>query len=224
MRHSISLSDRAARPGSSWKDRRPIPARDSLWAIAAARQLARAGVTPNQISVASAVAAGFAAGGLWLLPQPWSALACIAGVQIRLLCNLLDGMVALEQGRGTLLGPLYNDLPDRVSDALVLIALGYAAGAGWLGWLAALAAALTAYVRLFGGTLGFKQDFRGPMAKPHRMAVVTAGCIFSLGEHLVFRTHHVFLPTIATIAAGSLLTCGTRLQALILNLERTRES
>ncbi|HEY0793791.1 MAG TPA: CDP-alcohol phosphatidyltransferase family protein [Chthoniobacterales bacterium] len=220
MHQLLSLPGRATHPSGPGQDRRPIPARNSPWAGAVARRLASAGITPNQISLASIVAAAFAAGGLCLLPQPWSALVCIAGVQLRLLCNLLDGMVAVEHGRGSRLGPLYNDVPDRVSDALVLVALGYAAGAGWLGWLAALAATGTAYLRLFGGALGFKQDFRGPMAKPHRMAALTAGCAAAMAEHFISGTHHALLATVAAIAAGSLLTCATRLQALTLNLRK----
>lgn len=51
-----------------------------------------------------------------------------------------------------------NEFPDRIADTLPLVPLGYAAGLPWLGWLAALLAALTAYVRVFGGALGLAQD------------------------------------------------------------------
>eukprot|EP00658_Telonema_sp_P-2_P038702 TRINITY_DN27712_c0_g1_i3.p2 TRINITY_DN27712_c0_g1~~TRINITY_DN27712_c0_g1_i3.p2 ORF type:complete len:108 (+),score=18.36 TRINITY_DN27712_c0_g1_i3:177-500(+) len=48
--------------------------------------------------------------------------------QSRLLCNLLDGMVAGElRGKGEYhnkMGHVYNELPDRVSDAAMLIGLG----------------------------------------------------------------------------------------------------
>ena len=40
--------------------------------------------------------------------------------------------------------------------------LGYAVGWPALGWFGALAAALTAYVRVFGGSLGFARIFAGP--------------------------------------------------------------
>ena len=70
---------------------------------------------------------------------------------------------------------LYNEVPDRVADSLFLVALGYAIGMPWLGWLAALAAAVTAYIRVLGGTFGLAQDFRGPLAKQHRMAVDDRG-------------------------------------------------
>ena len=104
-------------------------------------------------------------------------------MQLRLLCNLLDGMVAIEGGRKSKVGVLYNEVPDRVADSLFLVALGYAIGIAWLGWLAALAAAVTAYIRVLGGTFGLAQDFRGPLAKQHRMAVMTAGCLLGIGEY-----------------------------------------
>ena len=114
--------------------------------------------------------------------SPMMLLVAAVCVQLRLLCNLLDGMVAIEGGKQSAVGALYNEFPDRIADSLLLVALGYAAGVPWLGWLAALLAALTAYVRATGGALGFAQDFRGPMAKPQRMAVLTIACVVGAAE------------------------------------------
>jgi phosphatidylglycerophosphate synthase len=196
-------------------DRRPIRARNARWVKAAASCLGRGGVSPNQISLLSILAAAVGAVSLAFLPQPWNVIGCVCGVQIRLLCNLLDGMVAIEHGKQTPLGPLYNELPDRVSDSVLFIALGYASGIPWLGWLTALLAALTAYIRVFGGALGFAQDFRGPMAKQHRMGVLTAGCLLSIIEHLALGTNQSLRIAGGLIAVGSLLTCWTRIGALV---------
>ena len=216
MREATPLSELpkagAAPPANA--DRRPIRSRDARWAQAAASRLAGSGVTPNQISLASVMVAGIGAVGLVFFPQPWNSIICVCGVQLRLLCNLLDGMVAVEHGKQTPFGVLYNELPDRVSDSALLIALGYASGIPWLGWLAALLSALTAYIRVFGAALGFAQDFRGPMAKQHRMALLTAGCLLSILEHYVVRTNHILAITCGLIAAGSLLTCWTRTRAV----------
>ena len=144
--------------------RRPIAARSSRWAQQAASIVARAGATPNAVSVASVAFALLGAGLLLMWPTAAGLIACAACVQARLLCNLLDGMIAVEGGKKTALGPLYNEFPDRIADSLFIVALGYASGAPALGWFGALAAALTAYVRAFGGALGLGQDFRGPMA------------------------------------------------------------
>ncbi len=87
-------------------DRRPIASRDTGWGHALTRRLTARGVTPNQISIASmgfAALAGLAffigaegqgAGRVILLVL--AALFC----QLRLICNLLDGMVAVEAGQG----------------------------------------------------------------------------------------------------------------------------
>jgi phosphatidylglycerophosphate synthase len=195
-------------------DRRPIRSRNARWAQAIASYLAALGVSPNQISLASVLAGGVGAVSLVFFPQPWNAISCACGVQLRLLCNLLDGMVAVEHGKQSQLGVLYNELPDRVSDSVLFVALGYSSELPWLGWLGALLAALTAYIRVFGAALGFPQDFRGPMAKQHRMAVLSAGCLISIVEHFTVRTNHSLPITCGLIAAGSLLTCWTRTRAL----------
>lgn len=98
-------------------------------------------------------------------------------VQARLLCNMLDGLVAVECGKGGPTGDFFNEVPDRVEDALILGAAGWAAGRPLLGAVAAWLALATAYVRAYRVTRGHGQDFCGPGAKPHRMFVVTVGAI-----------------------------------------------
>ena len=75
-------------------------------------------------------------------------------MQSRLLCNLFDGMVAIEGGKKSANGDLYNDMPDRFADALFIIPVGYVAGGFGieLGWLAALLAVMTALFRWIGHT------------------------------------------------------------------------
>lgn len=156
-------------------DRRPIAARNSRLIGDVAGWLIRRGASPDAISVAGMVAACLAglvfAGtpgqprALWLLGALF--------VQARLLANLLDGMVAIGRNVASSTGELFNEIPDRVSDTAVLAGLGVAAGSVAWGLAAALAAMATAYVRAVGRGLGLPSDFRGPMAKQHRMAVVT---------------------------------------------------
>ena len=103
-----------------------------------------------------------------------------AGIQLRLIANLLDGMVAVEGGRASATGPLYNEVPDRLSDPLLLIAAGYAVHSDPIAGLAAASMALlVAYIRAIAASVGAGQIFLGPMAKPHRMALLTLVC--SLG-------------------------------------------
>jgi phosphatidylglycerophosphate synthase len=193
-------------------NRRPIAVRGSGWAQRIAEVLARSQLTPNQISLLSVL---FALAGAWTLlalPGAVGALLCALAILLRLLCNLFDGMVAVEGGKGTATGALYNELPDRLADSLFLVALGYSIALPWLGWLAALLAALTAYIRALGGALGQAQDFRGPMAKPHRMWLL--GIALVLAALLPAWRQPILLATAAIIAIGSALTCVTRTRAI----------
>src|SRR5262245_898263 len=103
--------------------RRPIAARRSRWAAALARGAIAAHLRPNQISALSIVWAAAAAAALAATPfveARWRAAFLIVAavlIQLRLLCNLLDGLMAVEGGLQTRSGEIYNDLPDRFSDA-----------------------------------------------------------------------------------------------------------
>jgi hypothetical protein len=99
------------------------------------------------------------------------------------------------------------------------VTLGYTVGLPWVGWLGALAAAVTAYIRVLGGTFGLAQDFRGPLAKQHRMAVMTAGCLLGIGEYLWRGTGLVVQVAAWVIAVGGLITCVTRIHAIAAQLK-----
>lgn len=191
-------------------NRRPVTSRSKRWAMKLANVLINHDISPNKISAASIGFAAAAAAIMATATGVFATLAAILLIQLRLICNLLDGMVAIEGGKQSELGSLYNEFPDRIADSLLIVTLGYAAGDATLGWFATLAAALTAYVRVFGGSLGLKQTFVGPMAKQHRMAVMTAGLALNIPESLLFATHHALYVALIIIAAGSVVTCITR--------------
>ncbi|MSS00076.1 CDP-alcohol phosphatidyltransferase family protein [Arthrobacter sp. BL-252-APC-1A] len=211
-------------------DRREIPQRSSRWAAKAADLLAAAKLTPNQISVGSVLFA--AAGAVALI---WSGNASDAVVRavllavaaacipLRLLLNMLDGMLAVEKGMSSPVGDIYNELPDRISDVLFLGAAGIAtaglATAGrvdlgiTLGLLAAILAVLTAYIRCLGAALGTGNFFDGPLAKPHRMWLLMIGVLAGIAEPwLPWQEGWALFCTLALIALGSLITCARRLR------------
>jgi phosphatidylglycerophosphate synthase len=216
-------------------DRRPIAAR--RWPIwqHTAKWLAQRGVSPNGISLAG-MACGMAA-GLALSATPyaadWQPLAWLAGaalIQLRLVANLLDGMVAIESGRASPIGELYNEVPDRVSDVATLVGAGYAVGGDMvLGYLAAFTALFTAYVRAMGKAAGAPQEYCGPMAKQQRMALLTIVALYC------GLTPASWQPTwgdtaprglaaagLLVIAIGGLLTAIRRLRRIAANLRRAR--
>jgi phosphatidylglycerophosphate synthase len=164
--------------------RRPLKTRQSPFFQGVAASLARSGITPNAISFASivfacggAVAFALTARSVGLQHRVWWIVAA-ACIQLRLIANMLDGMVAVEGGKGGPTGDLWNEAPDRVSDTVILIGAGLAAGGiPWLGYGAALVAMFVAYVRALGASVGAGQIFLGPMAKPHRMFTLTVLCV-----------------------------------------------
>jgi phosphatidylglycerophosphate synthase len=146
--------------------------------------LARRGTSPNLISLlgmAFGIAAGLSLAATASWPK-WERTGWLAGavlIQLRLLCNLLDGMVAIESGQASQLGELYNDVPDRVSDPAALIGAGYSAGGSVvLGYTAACVALFTAYVRATGKACGLPSEYCGPMAKQQRMAVLSIVALY----------------------------------------------
>jgi phosphatidylglycerophosphate synthase len=160
-------------------DRRPIASRNLRISQFMANWLVCRGASPNAISVAGmscGILAGVVLGSVGWWPPLGQRLAWMAGailILLRLLANMLDGMVALASGKASAVGELFNEVPDRVSDAAVLIGAGYAPGSDpVLGYWAACAALFTAYVRAMGKAAGCQQEFCGPMAKQQRMAVV----------------------------------------------------
>ncbi len=167
-------------------ERRPLASRNTKLAARSAKALADRGVSPNLISQVSMIFAAWAGLAFWFSGQTGGLLTILClilaavGCQLRLLCNLLDGMVAVEGGRGKPDGPFWNEVPDRVADAMILVGMGLGADHAALGWAAAALAIGTAYVRELGSTQNLPADFRGPMAKPHRMALATGTAIFAI--------------------------------------------
>lgn len=209
--------------------RRPLQSRSTGWARFFSRSLLAAGLTPNAVSLASLgfaalsgaaslVAASGSVGPGWLF---W--LMAAAGIQLRLFCNLMDGMLAVEGGLKSVTGELFNEIPDRIADALILVPLGYAAGTAWgigLGWAAAVGAVFTAYVRALGASLTGRQDFCGPMAKPHRMAAATLGCLLMMGSGWFPVSFPWLIICLAVINAGMVVTGWRRVRHLACYLEK----
>jgi phosphatidylglycerophosphate synthase len=173
-------------------NRRPIAQRSSSWAKFLTRALVKAGASPNLISFSSMVFA--ALGGLcfYAIALATSAgdrvMLCLGAAlfcQLRLLANMLDGMVAVEAGKGGPDGPVWNELPDRFADIAILVGAGYAVAHlgladASLGWAAAVAAVMTAYVREVVRAAGAPADFSGPMSKPRRMFVMTIAALLTI--------------------------------------------
>ena len=211
--------------------RRDVQARNRGWARRTSAALATAGVRPNTVSILSvllAAAAGFclfhvhgASGGSRSLLM----IAAVILMQGRLLCNLFDGMIAVEGGFRTKPGEIFNDFPDRLSDPIILICAGYAIRDVPMGveagWLAGLLAVLTAYARTLAGASGARQRFLGPMAKQHRMAVLSAALVIAAIVRPWGSDSVVIAAGLLLIVVGAAITTWRRACAAVRDLEAT---
>lgn len=214
--YSVRLMDQSS------ESRRPIATRDTGWAKRTAAFLAKQGVSPNTISVFSIVFsflgllsfyADLHSSSLHIL---WMILA-IAFIQLRLIMNLFDGMVAVEHHQKSVIGGLFNEVPDRISDTFTLFGVGLLVrdmpyGMD-LAYLSILLAVTTAYIRCLGASLGCPHYFIGPMAKQHRMAFVCGACVVAVFYMPVF--YYVLI----AMNIGLLITCWRRLARIITHLK-----
>lgn len=207
--------------------RRPIKSRSNPLIIRLAKYFAQHHITPNAISLFSIIPALIAmiSLALWQTPTTLTGkiiflVIAIACIQCRLLCNLIDGMVAIEGGKVTPAGELFNEVPDRVSDTFFFIGMGLALIDPFnhdisygltLGLLASLMAAFTAYIRVLGISMGAPAFFSGPFAKQHRMALMSLALIATIiGLFFSLTTEFLWISLILIII-GSFITTIRRL-------------
>lgn len=204
------------------ENRRPLTSRDTGWAAYVTKRLAATSITPNQISMAGMVAALFAglsflAAGYAETRWPFLLLGAFF-CQMRLLCNLFDGMVAVEAGRAAPDGGFWNEFPDRVSDLFIFMGVALGLGLPALGFAATSFAFLTAYVRELGVNCGAGADFAGPMAKQQRMALITGAAVLSVLEPLWSGQGELLEIALWIVAVGAGVTALRRAVRLVIKL------
>jgi phosphatidylglycerophosphate synthase len=136
-------------------------------------------------------------------------------VQLRLVCNLLDGM-AIEGGKSTATGALFNEIPDRLADALFLVPLGYASGypARLAGGAARCIHRLSPAVRWAS-----RRIFDGTLPKQRRMAVLTVARLVQAVEDALWGSRVSLLAAAIIITIGSFATSVSRTIAIARRLE-----
>ncbi len=200
-------------------DRRPIAARESPISQRLARLLHNWGISPNTISIVSILFSIIAGVSLYFTSKVESPLffwGAAIFILLRLLANMLDGMVAIESGKTSKLGEIFNEVPDRISDAVIFVASGYALGSSiWLGYTAAILSLLVAYIRALGNYMGVKKLFQGPMAKSHRMFTLVAVFIYLGTFSQTLPIPLLLYWTLLIIVLGSLVTFIRRLARIV---------
>lgn len=202
--------------------RRPLKSRQTAWAKKLSKLIADAGISPNMISFMSMVfaacspaAAAYAVNGGGRI----SIICAAVFIQLRLICNLMDGMVAVEFGKKSKTGDLWNDVPDRFADVAIILGAGYLAGVHPhsmdLAWANGVLAVMTAYLRVIGASLQSPHYYIGPMAKPHRMALLTVAFI----AEAIYPTGIICYAALWIMLVGQVITCFRRLSKVSNDLE-----
>lgn len=139
-------------------------------------QLARVGVTANQVTILGCVAS--VALGLTLalltLPAHWFLLVP-AWMLVRMALNAIDGMLARECNQRTTLGAYLNEITDVVSDAALYLPFAFVAplSVALIGSII-FAATLTEFAGVLAQTTGSSRRYDGPMGKSDRAFVFGA--------------------------------------------------
>ncbi|QJD66397.1 CDP-alcohol phosphatidyltransferase family protein [Xanthomonas campestris pv. badrii] len=205
------------------------------WRRRWARALRGRGATPNGVSwvgIAFAAVAGLmfyvgvsAPAREGVMPL----LLAVLGLQGRLWCNRMDGVLARQAHMISRAGEVYNDAPDRLSDVLVCVGLGYGLQPGlpWaaqLGWAAALCCVATAYVRMLGLACGTPEPRQGPMSRVQRMHWLSLAALLAVPLQWIGQPRSaawLLSGALAVLIAGALLTVVLRLRTIVRTLEQT---
>jgi CDP-diacylglycerol--glycerol-3-phosphate 3-phosphatidyltransferase len=169
-------------------------------------RLAAAGITANQVTIASGVASVMLGASLTLEHRGWILLPIFLCVRMAL--NAIDGMLAREHGQESRLGAVLNELTDVISDAALTLPI--ATLPGWNSSMVAAAiffAALTEMAGVLGLTIGSTRRYDGPFGKSDRALALGV-----LGAWLAFGWPVSGLVRRLAPAAWVVLCCATIVQ------------
>jgi phosphatidylglycerophosphate synthase len=116
---------------------------DPMWERLA-RPLARAGMTPNQVTAAGLVLVAAASAAYLWHRNDWIFGLCLA---LAFAFDALDGAVARQTGLSSRLGGYFDAMVDRYQELAVLLAIGWVSGHWALALLAFSGAMLTSYAK-----------------------------------------------------------------------------
>jgi archaetidylinositol phosphate synthase len=101
---------------------------------------------------------------------------------LRMTLNTIDGVIAIEHGNLRAKGEIINALPDRYSDAFILIGIGLSPMCTpWLGMAGMASVFLVSYTGMLSKAIAINWQHHGPCGKVERLILIM---IFSLLEYL----------------------------------------
>jgi CDP-diacylglycerol--glycerol-3-phosphate 3-phosphatidyltransferase len=132
--------------------------------------LARRGITPNQLTVSTALLS--LAQGVWLTLSPESRLPLLLlplVLFVRMGLNAIDGMLAKEYGLQSRLGAMLNELGDVVSDTALYLPLALIPGVNpVLVVLLVISGILAEMSGVITVQIGASRRYDGPLGKSDR--------------------------------------------------------
>lgn len=178
-----------------------------------AKRISPDAITIAAVGVSVAVAVVIALGGILDRPLLWICVPPL--VLARLALNALDGAVARKTNRTGPFGAVLNETCDRVSDGVILGALGFVISAA-----VAMAACASAFLVSHAGLLAQMSTgaraTTGPMGKADRLAVLSVAALVAAGSSSTapweFAAWIVIVGGLVT-AAVRVVSIGRRLKA-----------
>jgi len=178
------------------------------------RALARAGVTPNMVTVAAVAGSALVGAAVaWRRDDPRGLLLLPAWLFLRMALNAIDGMMARELNQSSRLGLVLNELGDVVADAVLFLPLAtvWPAAAWPLTWFT-LAAVFSEFSGVLGVVLGGARQYQGPVGKSDRAFLVG---LLALVAAFAPETR-AWWPLVFWMATGGVVvTCVNRLRAAL---------
>jgi CDP-diacylglycerol--glycerol-3-phosphate 3-phosphatidyltransferase len=182
-------------------------------------RLSRAGVTPDQVTLAAVPVALVGGACLLVSPQvPVLLLAVPLLIVIRIVLNLIDGNLARRTGRIHPRGELFNEVGDRLADIAFLAPVAWLPGASAsLVLLGVLGGVLASYVGITSRAAGGERIYRGILSKPGRMTLLLVCSLWAFAEGT--GSNNAWLVFGPLLLLGTTLTVIDRLIIAIRHLE-----
>ncbi len=184
-------------------------------------RLARAGVTPNAITLAALMGSIVVGLALWQARRQPAWLLCLPlWLFVRMALNAIDGMMARELKMATDLGQVLNELGDVISDLALYLPLAFLqSNAGWSVVAFGFGAALTEFSGVLAHSMGACRRYDGPMGKSDRAFVVGALALATFLFPAVWRAWPWVFGIAALLTA---VTCWNRLARALAELRSAR--
>jgi CDP-diacylglycerol--glycerol-3-phosphate 3-phosphatidyltransferase len=174
--------------------------------------LARAGVTPDLVTITGTV--GAVGSAVFLIGNGWLWWGAVA-VTFFVLLDMLDGALARARGGGTVFGAVLDSVGDRAADAAIFGALvWWFSGAGdnrlllLLALVCLVLGVLTSYIKARAEGVGLSADV-GIVERTERLILVLVGTGFA-GLGIPYALH----VTLWVLLVGSTVTVAQRFLAV----------